>query len=155
MEVVRWGWQKHNKTKSLFPLPAFLALFKWEKRFLQSLRQSPFLVHQCLVFKNKHRIEIKTVAFSVPWQGSPDVGRTEERRKGKNADVGGEEKQGSEKEKKGKGPRKRREGAGPRGTGYLLCFANKQLNGCHFSTWDFLFPGYRELAFNGNNELIE
>lgn len=42
------------------------------------------------------------------------MGRTEERRKGKNADVGGEEKQGSEKEKKGKGLRKRREGAGPR-----------------------------------------
>jgi hypothetical protein len=32
--------------------------------------------------------------FSVPWQPFPDVGRTEERRKGKNAEVGGEEAQG-------------------------------------------------------------
>lgn len=80
---------------------------------MQSLRQSPFLAHQYLTLKHKHRIEIKTAQFSVPWQPFPDVGRTEERRKGKNTEVG-EEEQGIEREKKEKGQRKRREGAGLR-----------------------------------------
>lgn len=92
--------------------------------------------------------------FSVPWQLFPDVGRAEEKRKGKKAEGGGEEKQASEKEKKKEKGLEKEEGVSGPETSYLRCFASISM-AVTLAPGTSSFPDTQSWCFNGNNELIE
>lgn len=107
-----------TKTKQVNP--SFLFLLSWlcssGWNLWQSLRRSPFLVHRCLLLKNKSRNEIKTVAIfcslaAVPWRGKG--WREKKREEGWSRRRREASKREREKKRK-RGSRKRRELVGPR-----------------------------------------
>lgn len=145
-----------TKTKQVNP--SFLFLLSWlcsrGWNLWQSLRWSPFLVHWCLLLKNKSRIKIKTVAIfcslaAVPWRGKGwrekkrEEGWSRRRR----------EASKREREKKGKGLEKE-EGVSEPETSYLLCFASISM-AVTLAPGTSSFPDTQSWCFNGNNELIE